>query len=59
MNLYKHARLSGIEFTKSMLQMDHDLKGRGVFPNSSQEIGTNSEIPMREFESSDEGNSVW
>ena len=26
--MYKHAKLSGIELTKSMLQMDPDMKGR-------------------------------
>lgn len=29
--MYKNVRLSGVEFTKSMIQMDHELKAKTFF----------------------------
>ena len=33
MNMYKDAKLSGIELTKSMIQMDHDLAEKKILMN--------------------------
>ena len=43
MNMYKHSKLSGIELTKSMIQMDPDMKGK--IPNTAfQEENTKGMI---------------
>lgn len=53
MQMYKTCKLSGIEFTKSMLQMDHELTNKHLFPEDQSRPHSQ---PTREAE---EDQLVW
>ena len=53
MKMYKNVRLSGVEFTKSMIQMDHELKAKTFFEKHEHNQNSLNNQPE------EKENSIW